>query len=92
MPVEFEEENYNNPRSRTTLGGTQTSKMTQWIVKRGIVKNEKQANYILWGIVILAIAAIVFITFFNPFLAQHGLPAGYKLTAEQGQLPRMVPR
>ncbi|MEI8061820.1 MAG: hypothetical protein WCG97_00795 [bacterium] len=92
MAVEFEEENYNKYRSQTLLGGPQTSKMTRWLVKIGIVKNERHANYILWGVFILSIIVIFSIIFFNPLSAKNGLPSGYKLTAEQGQLPRMVPR
>jgi hypothetical protein len=58
--VKFEEE-YRVPRSYYP----ETPKMIQWVIKYsgGLVKNEKQASYVLIGFVAMAVIVALFLVF-----------------------------
>jgi hypothetical protein len=55
--ISFNDEDKFKIRSRSIFGTAQTPKMISALVGRGIVKNEKQAMYILFLITFLALAA-----------------------------------
>ncbi len=53
MPVEFESDQFQNQfRSRTVLGQPQIPGMANWLMKKGIIKEEASAGKILIGIII----------------------------------------
>ena len=58
MSVEFPEEKYGTGDTYTP---TKTPTMVKWVMKTGVVKDEKQANIVLVGIAIVFFA----ITFFT---------------------------
>ncbi len=49
MPVEFDQENNFNKTFNRTFAKNNGSKMSAYLIKKGYVKNEKQANLILLG-------------------------------------------
>jgi hypothetical protein len=60
--VQFEEDNNEfHIRSRRLFGEPETPTMVRFLLRTGIVKNEKQALYILVGIVIIALAVTIFL-------------------------------
>lgn len=60
--VIFEEEEFQHS---TRTFGSENSKIIRWVMRcsGGIIKNEKQANYVLLGFVILAIIISFFLIF-----------------------------
>jgi len=58
--VQFKE--YRAPRSYSS---SETPKIIQWVIKysAGLVKNKKQANYVLLGFVVVAIIVSLFLIF-----------------------------
>lgn len=61
--IVFEGEQFRRPNKPFQ---TPTPKIVEWIIKYpgGIVKDEKQANYVLFGIVVLMVVISLFL-FFN---------------------------
>lgn len=59
--VKFEGEEFQRPRSFQTP----TPKIVQWVIKYsgGLIKDEKQANYVLIGFVAVAIVISLFLFF-----------------------------
>ncbi len=59
--IVFEGEEFQRPRSFQTP----TPKIVQWVIKYsgGTVKDERQANYVLIGFVVLAIVVSLFLFF-----------------------------
>lgn len=57
--VRFDEEN------RMNLPPAETSRMTLWVMKYsgGLVRDEKQANYVLIGVAVIAFAITLFLIF-----------------------------
>lgn len=60
-------------RSRIVLGQSESPAMIQSMVKHGVVKNEKQAFFILIFFIMLMISSSVFIIY-NGFFKQTPLP------------------
>lgn len=65
MPIEFESDQFQSQyRSRSVLGQPQVPGMANWLIKKGVIKEEASAGKILIGIVvfnfILAIALIYY--------------------------------
>ncbi|MFA6297334.1 MAG: hypothetical protein WC629_02110 [Candidatus Paceibacterota bacterium] len=73
MPLEFEEEQY---KSRDILNKGKTPKMVSFLIKKGIVKDEKQANVflVIISIIFLLVSIFIFAYFVfgirNPFAKQ----------------------
>jgi len=61
--IVFEGEQSQRPRSFQTT----TSKIVGWVIKYsgGLVKGEKQANYVLLGFIVVAIIISLFLLFGN---------------------------
>lgn len=59
--VMFENEQFQRPRSFQAT----TPKMVEWIIRYsgGAIKDEKQANYVLIGFVVVAIVISIFLVF-----------------------------
>ncbi len=75
MSVEFPEEKYNQGSEFST---PKPSIMVRWVMKTGLVRNEKQANMVLLGL-----AVLFFILSILPFIngskstSQEFVPAPY---------------
>ena len=67
--IDFHEENEFHIRSRRLLGEPETPSMIRFLLRTGVVKNEKQAVSILIGVILVALSAAFFI-------AQGGAGAG----------------
>jgi len=63
--IEFNEENEFHMRARKT-GYYEQPKMVRYLVDKGIVKNEKQAHYLLLGVSVFLLA-IVFVMIYSRF-------------------------
>lgn len=66
--VEFLEESVGNFKSATILGAPRVPKMVSVLVSSGVVKSEKTAGRILFGIVILCVLVSVYLLFVRPYL------------------------
>ena len=72
MEVQFEEERLNNSyafRSRKILGEPVRPGLVLWLVKKGIVRSEKRAGYLILALIILCLIislVIVYRTFRKP--------------------------
>jgi len=59
--IDFHEENEFHIRSRRLLGEPETPSMIRFLLRTGVVKNEKQAVSILIGVILVALSATFFI-------------------------------
>ena len=59
--IDFHEENEFHIRSRRLLGEPETPSMIRFLLRTGVVKNEKQAVSILIGVILVALSAAFFI-------------------------------
>jgi len=57
MAISFDEEQQENEFRKINDGTLKKSRMTAWLIKKGIVKTEKKAQFVLLAIVIICIAA-----------------------------------
>lgn len=64
MSVEFEDQSDYQFKSRQVFGDYKKPGMVSWLEKKGVVKNEKTARYILFGVVIFC-SALAFIIIFR---------------------------
>lgn len=67
----------------TALGGKSTGSMAGWLVRSGWVKNEKQAEYVLIGIAVVAFATMAIVLMSGSF----GSPAVPPNPLEQAAIP-----
>jgi hypothetical protein len=59
--VEFQSEKWESPQ----VNSSETPKMIQWVIdySGGLIKDEKQASYVLIGFVVIVIIIILFLFF-----------------------------
>ena len=60
MPVEFDEQEFNQPR---TMGRDESGAVTNLVLKLGLAKNASQANIVMLIVAIVAIGLAVFLMF-----------------------------
>ena len=74
--IEFQEEK--SEQSSQYLQ-PQTPKIIQWFIKYsgGLIKDEKQANYVIWGLIGL-FSVITIILFYSALSGPSKPPAGYR--------------
>ena len=73
-PVEFNPEDRefkSSPRANSGWEGPKPSKMVEWVLKAGVVKNEQQANYVLLGIAGIFFIASIYLLFGQNFSTQN---------------------
>ncbi|MDO8465539.1 MAG: hypothetical protein Q7S46_09865 [Gallionella sp.] len=89
--IVFEGEEFRQPRSFQAP----TPKIVEWVIKYsgGAVKDEKQANYVLIGFVVVAVV-IVFIFLFSGGGSKAKLeaPPGQKIIYPENAPPRLQER
>jgi hypothetical protein len=90
MGVEFEEENISNQvetqRVSAALSKAKVSRMTGFLIKLGLVKNEKQATYVFVATFVLAVlAALLILNYNNPATPKYTVPEGYKIVTSPGE-------
>jgi len=84
MSVIFEEENDFHIRSRKLLGDYDTPGSIKFLLSTGIVKNEKQALYVLVLVIIVCLGAAWWLVGgFTPENTDVVLPDGTRYTAEE---------
>lgn len=89
--VEFEE-NFEDFKRRNVSKDVSSSAMINFLIKQGIVKNEKQANSVFVAIIIISFALTFFILFhYSNSKSESTIPNGYKVVNYPGQLPEIVP-
>jgi hypothetical protein len=83
--VEFDEEiSANNFRSRSEVGGVYAPGIPGWLIKKGIVKNVRQANVILVMIMLIMFAASGFVLIsYTPLRTYFIKPATPPLPVQQ---------
>jgi len=59
--IDFHEENEFHIKSRRLLGAPETPTMVRFLLRIGVAKNEKQALYILLGVIVVALSATIFL-------------------------------
>lgn len=66
-----------------------TPKMIQWVIKYsgGLVKDEKQASYVLLGFVVLAVVVSLFLIFGGGNKQQKSFTPGAEAPSQQGIPP-----
>ncbi len=87
--VTFEGEEFQKP---ATVFQTQTPGIVRWVMQGsgGLIKNEKQAQYVLVGFVVIAVVS-VFVLMFNSGgrSAKFEAPPGQKVIYPQNEPPRL---
>lgn len=59
--ISFHEDNEYNMRSRATLGIPESSGMIRFLLRNNLAKDERQANYILIGVILVTVIVTVFL-------------------------------
>jgi hypothetical protein len=59
--VQFHEDNELHIKSRRLLGEPETPSMIRFLLRTGVVKNEKEALYILIAVVVVALSSTIFL-------------------------------
>ncbi len=77
-PIQYNEED-SSYKSRTILGQPKTPKMIGFLIRKGIVKNEKSAGVLL----IFLISICVILTIYTAFLSKPFLPILTKVESDQ---------
>lgn len=60
--VQFDENNELHIKSRRLFGEPETPSMIRFLLRIGIAKNEKQALYILIGVMVVALSSAIFLS------------------------------
>ncbi|MDQ1299877.1 MAG: hypothetical protein QG636_545 [Patescibacteria group bacterium] len=87
--VTFENEEFQRP---VTSSQTQTPGIVGWVVKcsGGLIKNEKQAQYVLVGFLVVAIVFVAFLIFSSGGTgAKFEAPPGQKIIYPENEPPRL---
>ena len=80
--VQFEEDNSMNMNNRFAMAAGEPPIMVKLLLKTGLVKDEKQANYVLIGIAAVSVLLTIWVvksTFFGastPVAPPSGFPTG----------------
>lgn len=75
MRVEFNEENKEDFRSKNIFGRAENSKVANFLLKRGVVKDKKTAQYLLISIFIFCTISAILIPAIVSFGRQKSLKA-----------------
>jgi hypothetical protein len=59
--VQFHEDNELHIKSRKLFGEPETPTMIRFLLRTGLAKNEKQALYILIGVIVVALSSTIFL-------------------------------
>jgi hypothetical protein len=84
--ISFHEDNEFHIRSRKLLGEPETPSMIRFLLRTGIVKDEKQALYVLIGVIVVALSSAVFLIrseFSNPEIEYVVDKNGNKIETEE---------
>jgi hypothetical protein len=84
--ISFHEDNEFHIRSRKLLGEPETPSMIRFLLRTGIVKDEKQALYVLIGVIVVALSSTVFLIrseFSNPEIEYVVDKNGNKIETEE---------
>jgi hypothetical protein len=84
--IDFHEENEFHIKSRRLLGEPETPTMVRFLLRSGFAKNEKQALYILIGVVFIALSSVFFIVRGNSDTGRIDYvktPSGQKIETEE---------
>ncbi|NCS68189.1 hypothetical protein GW777_07500 [Candidatus Peregrinibacteria bacterium] len=86
--IVFEGEEFQRPRQSFQ---TSTPKIVQWVIKYsgGLIKDEKQANYVLIGFVVLAIIVSLFLIFGGGHTQRKLTPA--EIEQMQQEREKLIP-